>query len=676
MAVGSNALGLLFKIGVDAGDAKKAIDDLKSSVSTGLVQGFKEGAGSASKELEKTGDAFSKLLTPLNQARRGFDEVFSGDALEGTISLTRSLGPLGIAIGGVAIAAAGLGFAIKGAIDAAQEIGTTSKDDFDELQKKVQSAGESITELQRAMAQGVVAALDKISGASTALFAKILEKDGPALIALFQEIANFITGTLIPLVDKYGDRFADMIARTIALWRVLNKEFTLGDFLKGLPTLEADFAKALADVKAQIAGIHPVASALVDTTKAHAKATKDLTDAALEQAKAENALTLVRQDAAIGNKQINEDQAKGLITQEEGARRRIAVLAEVQKAEKAVLDARQKAVETDPTLLANQRAKQLDDIDTQRAVLRTQAAEAQREEDNKTIASDQKLHDAFAAHFAKLRQEWITYAEFIHKTTDQIVEDLARQAQAVPGGAGQGPIPGAPPQIPLPAPPTGFFDDLSKVLGQSQDQFETWGQAVGNILLQVGQATEQVFATFILTGKSSGQIFKKLAADIIASIAVQSIVKAIFEVAEGFAALAQIPFDPTAGYRASMHFHAAAIYATVGAAAAVTGLAIGAAGGLGGGGGASAAAGGGGFGGDSTAAPGTVTINQGGGTTLGILLSINDHLSNLTTASPGDVVTRGAEQNPMVIGQANNEAARRDGTVSREFLQISGLRPA
>jgi hypothetical protein len=30
----------------------------------------------------------------------------------------------------------------------------------------------------------------------------------------------------------------------------------------------------------------------------------------------------------------------------------------------------------------------------------------------------------------------------------------------------------------------------------------------------------------------------------------------------------------------------------------------------------------------------------------------------------------------MAVGQANNEAARRDGSVSREFLQISGLRTA
>ena len=74
-----------------------------------------------------------------------------------------------------------------------------------------------------------------------------------------------------------------------------------------------------------------------------------------------------------------------------------------------------------------------------------------------------------------------------------------------------------------------------------------------------------------------------------------------------------------------------------------------------------------------------MTINQ-GGVSLGIqaqMLGVMMDLRNtLTTASPQDVVTIGVERNPVAIGQANNEAARRDGSISREFLQISGLRTA
>jgi hypothetical protein len=411
------------------------------------------------------------------------------------------------------------------------------------------------------------------------------------------------------------------------------------------------------------------------------KARKDLTDAALEQAKAENALTLVRQDAAIADKQINEDQAKGLITQEEGAKRRIAVLAELQKAETAALDARQKAVEADPTLLQNQRTKQLNDIETQRVVLRTQAAEAQREEDNKTIAADQKLHDAFAKHFADLKQQWLTYAEFIHDRTDEIVADLARQAQAVPGGGGVGPIPGAPPPIPLP-PIGGVFDSIGDALKNSGAAFTTWSDFASKAISGVAGATENLLETFILTGKGGAQVFKQLAASIIASLAVEAGVRAIMEVAFGIADLAKAataaanPFTAALapGYIAAAHVHfaAAQTFGIIAGAAAAVGIGIGAAGGLGGGA-TGAAAGGGGFGGEQK--PGDITINQGGGTTLGIQLLTDIH-SMLSTASPGDIVTRGAEQNPVAIGQANNEASRRDGSISREFLQISGLRTA
>jgi hypothetical protein len=108
----------------------------------------------------------------------------------------------------------------------------------------------------------------------------------------------------------------------------------------------------------------------------------------------------------------------------------------------------------------------------------------------------------------------------------------------------------------------------------------------------VAQAAQTVLSAFILTGKGGGQAFKQLAADIIASLAIQSAIKAIFETAEGFAALA---IGDAAG--AALHFTAAKIYAVVAAGALAVGLAIGAAGGLGGGNNGSQAQGAGAFGG-------------------------------------------------------------------------------
>jgi hypothetical protein len=430
-----------------------------------------------------------------------------------------------------------------------------------------------------------------------------------------------------------------------------------------------------------------------ERTKVAKQGAKDLTDAALEVAKAENALLLIREDAANANKQINDDQAKGLITQEEGARRRIAVLAELQKAEKAVLDARQKAVETDPTLLAKQRAKELNDIETQRLLLVKQAGEAAREENEKTIAADKKLHDAFALHFAKLKLEWIDYAEFIHKTTDEIVQDLARQAQPVPGGGGVGPIPGAPPEIPLPKPPTGVFEDLGEALKNSGAAFTTWSDFASKAISGVAGATEDLLRTFILTGKGGGAAFKALAAGIIASLAVEAAVRAIMEVAYGIADLAKAaaaasnPFTaaqaPGFAAAAALHFHSAAVFGIVAGGAAAIGIGIGAAGGLGGG--ASQAAGGGGFGGTATeTTPSPVNIALGGGaTTLAIsnaqfqraqIDAINNLNNKLASMSPGDVVTVAADQKPEAFAAGTLEAGRRNGAFTREFMQISGAR--
>ena len=660
MAVGSNTLGLLIKVAIDAAvaGAKKELDDFFKST--------KAGAESSSTAFKTTTDATKQLDQSTKQLGITFNQVRIA---------------IGQVVGGLTLAKA-----FREISQSIQEIGTRSKEDFDTLQKQVEAAGGHITELQRNISQELVGAFDRLKGASAGFMAEVIEKSGPALINLLKDIADWLV-RLKPLADDVGANFADTFNRLNAIGRTIDElrqkaqqpsvgdvllrsifpGYALKQSLESITTFDNTYAAHLKKVTdenekfvAKQAGTDP------DKTK---KARKDITDAALEQAKAENALTLVRQDAAIADKQINEDQAKGLITQEEGARRRIAVLAELQKAETAVLDARKKAVETDPTLLANQRAKQLNDIETQRTVLRTQAAEAQREEDNKTITADQKLHDAFAAHFAKLKQEWLTYAEFIHDRTDEIVADLARQAQPVPGGAGQGPIPGAPPEIPLPKPLGGFFDDLQKSLGQSMDSFSTWGDLAGKVLGQFAQATEQAFAGFILTGKLSGQIFKQLVAQIIASLAIEGVVKGVFELAEAAADAANLNF-----YGAAMHTAAAHTYFAVAAIAGAVGLGIGLAGGLGGGAAAGAAAGGGGFGG-STEAPGTVTVNQGSPGMLGIQL-LSDIHSMLSTASPGDVVTRGAEQNPVAIGQANNEASRRDGSISREFLQISGLRTA
>lgn len=112
-------------------------------------------------------------------------------------------------------------------------------------------------------------------------------------------------------------------------------------------------------------------------------------------------------------------------------------------------------------------------------------------------------------------------------------------------------------------------------IGRSAQNFR---QIVGGALAGVLQGTQQTLAAFILTGRGGGAAFRQLTAEIIAALAVQGGIKAIFEVAEGIAASARYDF-----VAASQHFAAAKTYGIIAAVAGGIGIGIGAAGGLGGG---------------------------------------------------------------------------------------------
>lgn len=90
----------------------------------------------------------------------------------------------------------------------------------------------------------------------------------------------------------------------------------------------------------------------------------------------------------------------------------------------------------------------------------------------------------------------------------------------------------------------------------------------------LGQAVGQVVEAWVLYGKA-GQSIRQVTAQILAQVAAQAAVKAVFELAEGFAALALSFFGmPNAGAAAAAHFQAAAIYGGIAAVAAVAGRAI------------------------------------------------------------------------------------------------------
>jgi hypothetical protein len=131
----------------------------------------------------------------------------------------------------------------------------------------------------------------------------------------------------------------------------------------------------------------------------------------------------------------------------------------------------------------------------------------------------------------------------------------------------------------------GIFGQLgasaSSALSEVSNQMGNFGTMMTDVFNSVAGGLQNMLQNFIMTGRVGGQAFKALAAQIISAVTAQAAVKAIFELAEGFAASARYDFAS-----ASQHFAAAKFYgvvAGVAAAAAVGMSAIGPGGGSGGG---------------------------------------------------------------------------------------------
>ena len=120
----------------------------------------------------------------------------------------------------------------------------------------------------------------------------------------------------------------------------------------------------------------------------------------------------------------------------------------------------------------------------------------------------------------------------------------------------------------------------SSALGTVSQQMGNFGTMMQDVFGGIANGLQNIIQGFILTGRIGGQAFKAMAASIIASLVSQAAVKAIFNVAEGFAALA-LGMPTTA----AKHFTAAKFYGVVAGVAAAASVGMAAIGPGGGGGG-------------------------------------------------------------------------------------------
>ena len=130
---------------------------------------------------------------------------------------------------------------------------------------------------------------------------------------------------------------------------------------------------------------------------------------------------------------------------------------------------------------------------------------------------------------------------------------------------------------------TGFGQlgaSASGALSTVSQQMGNFGTMLQDVFSGISGGLQNIIQGFIMTGKVGGAAFKQMAASIISAVVAQSAVKAIFELAEGFAASARYDFAS-----AAQHFTAAKFYGVVAGVAAAAAVGMSAIGPGGGGGG-------------------------------------------------------------------------------------------
>jgi hypothetical protein len=106
--------------------------------------------------------------------------------------------------------------------------------------------------------------------------------------------------------------------------------------------------------------------------------------------------------------------------------------------------------------------------------------------------------------------------------------------------------------------------------------FNPWKEAVADVrdmtigsFKSMGNAMGQMIESWVLYGNVGPNAIRKMVAAVLAALAAEAAVKAIFQLAEGFAKLAGFMPGP-----AALHFKAAALYGAIAVGAAVAGRAV------------------------------------------------------------------------------------------------------
>jgi tape measure domain-containing protein len=205
--------------------------------------------------------------------------------------------------------------------------------------------------------------------------------------------------------------------------------------------------------------------------------------------------------------------------------------------------------------------------------------------------------------------------------------------------------------------------------------YQDLGSMVGDTIGQMVQGVGSLVEAWVLYGDLGPNAVRKMTASILAGLAAQAAVKAIFQLAEGFAALF---FNPA---EAAAHFKAAALYGAVAIGAGLAGRAIAGdsfkEGGRKGSSSASAGA-------SRSSSASLTPISRQSETTFmsgrNPWQQANDRMAEvlerleqkIKVMRPGDVIAAGATQNPEAIGNGFVTAVKRNASIGTSAKKMMG----
>lgn len=111
-------------------------------------------------------------------------------------------------------------------------------------------------------------------------------------------------------------------------------------------------------------------------------------------------------------------------------------------------------------------------------------------------------------------------------------------------------------------------ESLGNLVGASADFARDFGDVIGGVVDAIAFGIGDLVNQWVLLGTTGPAAMRKLTASVLAGLAAQAAVKAIFQLAEGFAALFFNPAEAVA------HFKSAALFASIAGIAAVAGRGI------------------------------------------------------------------------------------------------------